>query len=156
MSRLTPRGHTEADREYLMSVTGRISLEQAHDALTSENVKRELHGAQDDVGEWAHAHWESLRAGLADRRLAEQAEQERHDRVLAESISHFRACRGISCKQHRLPCRENCPPAIEMACTAGEDPLPLPWWATDIALRVALAALGGLLVWLCWMAPLGN
>jgi hypothetical protein len=43
-----------------------------------------------------------------------------------------------------------------MACTAGAEPPPLPWWATDIALRVALVALGGLLVWLCWMAPLGN
>lgn len=144
--------------EHMTAITGRVSLEQAHEALTAEKVRRELHGAQDDLGDWAHAHFSSLQAGLGDRRLAELAEQEQHDRVVRESVQHFaRACRGHSCRQARLPCRENCPPAIEMACTTGEDPLkPMPWWATDFAFRAAVVALAGIGCWLAWLSPLAS
>ena len=137
----------------MTAVTARVSLEQAHDALIAERVKRELYSQQDDVGDWAQAHADSLRVGLSDRRLAELAEQERHDRVVAESVKHFAGCRGMSCRQGRLPCRERC--SAEMACHVDDEPAELslftPQGKAAILLIVAL-----LLVWLCWLAPLTN
>lgn len=152
--------------ENMMALTGRVSVEQAHEALTAERVRRELHGAQDDVGDWAHAHWNSLRVGLADARLAKLADEE-NARVLAESVRHFgQACRGHSCRQGRLPCREKCPVVElpypdadelirgveEMACTAGDDP---PSYFTLFG-KLAIAALLAVLVLGCWLAPLAG
>lgn len=51
------------------------------------------------------------------------ADDQQRCQVLAESFAHFAGCRGSSCRQGRMECRENCVP--EMACTAGEDRLPM-------------------------------
>lgn len=52
MSRLTPRGNTDADREILMTVTGRTSRDIVHDN-TSHAVRNERHDWQDSIAAWA-------------------------------------------------------------------------------------------------------
>lgn len=138
--------------ENMMALTGRVSIEQVHDALTAERVRRELHGQQDDVGDWAHAHWDSLRVGLADARLAKLAEEE-NARRLAESIEHFK-CGGYSFCNGPTPCDPRCD-MPEMACTAGDDPLPMVtpngWLAAAAFAAVGVCGVAGL-----WLLPLFN
>jgi hypothetical protein len=35
---------------------------------------------------------------------------------------NYPSCKGMSCNGGRRPCRENCNPPAEMACTTGEEP----------------------------------
>lgn len=144
--------------ENMLAITGRVSPEQVRDALMVEKVKAALYGTtndvdMDDTWDWASAHRESLAVGFGDRylaELAEQAEQEQHDRVVRESVWHFaQACQG------RLPCREKCPVVElpEMACTAGEEP-PLSHF-TPFG-KLAIAALLAVFVLGCWLAPLAG
>lgn len=140
--------------ENMMALTGRVSPEQVRDALMVEKVKAALYGTthdidMDDTGEWAREHRTTLQVGLADARLAKLADEE-NARVLAESVEHFAGCRGSSCRQGRLPCREACIP--EMACTAGDDP---PSYFTPFG-KLAIAALLTVLVLGRWLAPLAG
>lgn len=41
--------------------------------------------------------------------------------VIAESFQHIASCRGMSCRQGRVECREDCNPLPEMACAAPDD-----------------------------------
>lgn len=51
---------------------------------------------------------------------AEATRQERLMSVVGRvPLELVRSCRGESCRQGRMPCRENC--GAEMACTSGED-----------------------------------
>lgn len=131
--KFSPSNHH--DRECLLAVTGRVPLEM---------VKQAAYEAQDDMGEWAAANAESLRAGLADARMQQLADEETaHRRTVLESVQHMLvgdvpSCKGHSCHGARLPCRENCNPLPEMACTAGEEP-PMPWWTPSGALFAAVA-----------------
>lgn len=56
------------------------------------------------------------------------------------------SCRGASCRQGRAPCRENCNPMPEMACTAGEDSDQSEWRFGLILAAVLLVGVIGVLV----------
>lgn len=140
--------------ELVFATVGRVPLTVAHDAMLADRVKRELHGAQDDVGEWAHAHWNTLRAGLADARMQAMADEERQ-RVVQQSVEHFAQCRGMSCRQGRLPCRERCGAEMATYEPAGEDPLPNPWWTPNGAMAAAAIGFVAFCGWVgYWLLPL--
>jgi hypothetical protein len=121
----------------MVALTARVSLEQAHEAMLNDAIlRKELYGGADDMAEWA-----SHRVLPIEHQASLTDDQQRR-RVLAESIEHFRQCRGASCNQGRAECTDNCLP-FEMACTAGEEPAPL-WWEKPPALIVASASLVGL------------
>lgn len=134
--------------EHMTALTGRVSLEQAHEALTAERVRRELHGAQDDVGDWAHSHWNSLRVGLADARLAKLADEE-NARVLAESVKHFTS-KPSWFDAERWP--DDIRAFDEMGVTAGQEQ---PSYFTPFG-KLAIAALLAVFVLGCWLAPLAG
>jgi hypothetical protein len=43
-------------------------------------------------------------------------------RELKQWLDSLPSCKGASCNGGRLPCRENCNPLPEMACSSGGEP----------------------------------
>lgn len=87
------------------------------------------HEAADDCAEWAvnQHRIDALRLG-AEHRAREDREATQRLRVLMESGNHFAQCRGHSCRQGRVACREACDRPAEMACAAPDDkPMPGFW-----------------------------
>jgi hypothetical protein len=91
MQRIT-RPLTDADRDERTTLLRGLR----EDDLCMRQHEREV---------YAEIAMHSRRCGLLDFK----AEQER-DRLVAESVAHMAGtgCRGHSCRQGRLPCRENC------------------------------------------------
>jgi hypothetical protein len=87
------------------------------------------HEAADDCAEWAvnQHRIDALRLG-AEHRAREDREATQRLRVLMESGNHFAQCRGHSCRQGRVACREACDRPAEMACAAPDDK-PVSWWS---------------------------
>jgi hypothetical protein len=90
------------------------------------------HEAADDCAEWAvnQHRIDALRLG-AEHRAREDREATQRLRVLMESGNHFAQCRGHSCRQGRVACREACNRPAEGILVhddAQTDKPPLGWW----------------------------
>lgn len=129
-------------REQLTAITGRISLEQAHEALTEEKVRRELYGQQDDMAEWSQRFSSYVMTGHKEPRRGQ---------ALSDERAWVDACSGHSCRQGRMPCRERC--GAEMAVPDDDQPSRVtPHFTVAISVLALLAMVGG--AWFFWLSPL--
>jgi hypothetical protein len=92
----------------------------------------EGHRGVDDTGAYAmNLHRiDDLRLA-AEQREREFKEATERNRVLMESGNHFAQCRGHSCRQGRVACREACNRPAEGILVhddAQTDKPPLGWW----------------------------
>lgn len=111
-----------------------------------QSLMPELHKAADDMGEWALLYTQTRALGLIDNNLHRLAQEEAmRDKVLGESVQHFASCKGHSCRQGRMPCREKCIDTsgmepgefAEMACAPNEpEPITLRERLRDLRLRL--------------------
>lgn len=114
----------------LITSRGEVKRDQAAVICDREYLEALGHAGMDEMGQWAVENSRTLRAGVADARMYQLAEQER-ERKLAESVRHIAECGGYSFCQGNEPCYPHC---AEMAVYEPPSTVPRSFrrWLADL------------------------